>query len=344
MWYSAKAFLINELEYLRLFRFIRIVNFTKLLLGYYLSRVVRKPLIWGVPFALSTEPSGHCQLKCPECPTGAGILSREKGNMTLSLFKTIMAQATPELMYLNLYFQGEPLLNNELPQMGQRARKLRVYTTVSTNGLLLGETVCSELVKARVNRVVISLDGITQPVYEKYRVGGRVSEVKAGIMRLLSARKRLDARLPIVVVQFLVFEHNRHELPEIKKWCRQNGVDKLEIKTAQINGFAGNSVQPPVDPGFSRYIESADGQPRFRRKPRNHCWRLWSSAVVAWNGMVAPCCYDKDLDYSPGTLREDNLKNVFKNQKMKDMRKKVLRERSDIEICQNCPEGRSFWS
>ena len=26
----------------------------------------------------------------------------------------------------------------------------------------------------------------------------------------------------------------------------------------------------------------------------NHCWKLWHANVITWDGLVVPCCFDKD--------------------------------------------------
>ncbi|HHU56798.1 MAG TPA: SPASM domain-containing protein, partial [Bacteroidales bacterium] len=72
------------------------------------------------------------------------------------------------------------------------------------------------------------------------------------------------------------------------------------------------------------------------------CYKQWSSAVVSWDGQVAPCCYDKDLDYSPGNIRQVPLPELWKGKKMQDFRNQVLTNKARIEMCRNCPEGRKW--
>ncbi len=342
MWHSTRARQNNALEYLRTLSFARLLNVTRLLAGYLASRVTRKPMMWGAPFTLSTEPSGHCQLSCPECPTGAGTLTRPKGLMTLEIFQQVLEQSAPQLMYLNLFFQGEPLLNKKVAGMARLARQRKIYTTLSTNGLLLDTAMCEALVTAGVSRMIISLDGITQGTYEKYRRGGQVAEVKSGIQRLLATRKKMGSRHPLVVVQVLAFEHNQSELPAIKQWCLRQGVDKLEVKSAQIYGLTVNETKPPQAAKLSRYKQGSRGQLQFKRPMYNHCWRQWSSAVIAWDATLAPCCYDKDLNYSPGNLKTQSLKTLWQGPTLTSFRRQILKDKSQIEICNNCPEGRKF--
>lgn len=122
---------------------------------------------------------------------------------------------------------------------------------------------CKKLISSGLSRIIISLDGFSQEIYEQYRKGGDVQRVKKGISSLIGARKELHATNPIIVVQTLAFEHNKEEIEKIQKWCRSAGVDKLEIKTAQMNEFGDGSVKPAKD--HSRYENISSGAFNFRK-------------------------------------------------------------------------------
>ncbi|MFO8001830.1 MAG: radical SAM protein [Marinilabilia sp.] len=340
MWFSLRAFLTNFEQYRNACSGSRIHNILKLMTSYLLSRIYGKPIMTAHPFALSVEPSGMCQLKCPECPTGAGVLNRPKGLLTLENFSKIINESESYLFYLNLYFQGEPLLHPHIAEIVRTAAKKHIYTTISTNAQRLDEKMCQKLVEAGLSRIVISLDGFTQPVYETYRRGGDVEIVKKGILQLLETRANAKQDHPLVVVQFLAFRHNIHELPEIKKWCRRTGVDKMEIKPAQLNAFGDRKISPPKEK--SRYTTGENGIHQIKGHPYNHCWRQWSSAVITWNGTVGPCCYDKDLEWPYGNIHDQSLDEIWKSMYANSLRGHILSDRSGINICRNCPEGRNY--
>jgi radical SAM protein with 4Fe4S-binding SPASM domain len=71
----------------------------------------------------------------------------------------------------------------------------------------------------------------------------------------------------------------------------------------------------------------------------NHCFRMWSSCVVTWDGWVVPCCYDKDAAYRMGNLSGGTLKEIWRSGEYREFREKILRSRKDIDICTNCAEG-----
>ena len=320
----------------------RICNYIKLLFSFFLSEISKNPKIKGKPYSLSIEPSGFCNLKCPECPVGSGVLNRKGGNMSIELYKKILTESQPELGWLNLYFQGEPFLNQELFEMIGEAQKLNIFTSISTNGHFLNDENCQKIIDSKLSEIIISIDGITDLTYSKYRKGGDLQKVKEGVIRLIEKRESSNSVLPFVTIQFLVFKHNEKEIPDIMDWCKKEKVDKLKLKTAQLNDFGTGEIEPPSMKKYSRYIQNENGTLSIKKTIKNHCFKQWSSAVFSYNGQMAPCCYDKDLHYSPGNIKDNTLEQLWNSSKMNNFRKNVLKNKKSIIICNNCPEGRGF--
>ncbi|MDR2928617.1 MAG: SPASM domain-containing protein [Cytophagaceae bacterium] len=293
-----------------------------------------------MPWALSVEPAGFCNLKCPECPLGAGVLLRRGGFMSMEAYRNILKESQPLLIWLNLYFQGEPFMNRHLSDMIGEAKRYSIFTSISTNGHFLDEKRCIDVINANLDEIIISLDGITDDSYSKYRKGGNLETVKNGVERLIKKRKELNSKTPFITVQFIVFKHNEHEIEELTKWCKKVKTDRLILKSAQINDFGNGSVAPAASSKYSRYTQNKDGVLVMKGAPRNYCLRQWSSAVISWDGQMAPCCYDKDLKFSPGNINTFSLKQLWTDESMQKFRQQILIRRKDIDICQNCPEGR----
>lgn len=320
--------------------FRRIVNLFKVVYFYVLSRINRKVYLHYDPVAVSIEPTSVCNLKCPECPTGAGVLNRPRGQMELKQYETLVNQLGPQLMYLNLYVQGEPMMHTQFAEMVSLARKQGYYTSCSTNGHFLTSSVAEKLVAANMTRLIFSVDGLTQDSYQKYRVGGDLSKVLGGIKNIVDAKKRNKSRFPIVVMQFLVFEHNEHELEGIRQLAKNLGVDKLELKSAQFNSFTDGDVKPPKKNKLNRYLA---GQPNVvKGRMRNHCWRQWHSAVITWNGELSPCCYDKDAKYAFGNVFKHDFQSLTKSEISSNFKALVISNKKAVAMCLNCPEGHSF--
>jgi len=326
---------------LKFVTYSRAVNFCKLMLSFSISRLLRRPVLWGRPFAVSVEPGTACNLHCPECPTGAGILNRPKGMISLPLFSDIIEEMLPELTVLNLYLQGEPFLHPQFADMVRIASLKNIYTITSTNGQIFDRKIAEDIVESGLSEIYFSLDGVTQTTYERYRKGGDVEKVKKAIKTLAEVKREKKKSNPRLVVQFIVFKHNEHEIDEFRCLVKELGADKAEIKTAQFNEFSGGEVEPPEDPEYRRYTDAANL--KLKGKTYNHCWKSWMSMVFTWNGTALPCCYDKDGVYAMGRYSKGRFREMWTGEENKKFKAAILRDKSAIDICKNCPEGRNIF-
>lgn len=327
--------------YFALFHSLNLRRLLNLLLvesGFVMSRIFRKVILPGKPWSAAIEPTNFCNLRCPECPTGMQSLTRNKGTMDLYVFSKILDKLSPDLFYLTLYFQGEPMLNTHFSEMVHLARKRRIFVATSTNGHFLNDQNVSDIIKSGLSHLIISMDGLDQHTYEKYRVKGDLPTVLGGIERLVAAKKTLHSKSPFIELQFLVMRHNEHQMKQMREFAKLSGVNKLAFKTTQVYNFDQENTIIPTLKSKSRYIQTSEGSWVMANKIRNRCHRVWSSLVVTWDGKVVPCCYDKNADHQTGNLLNEPLDVIWKNQVYTAFRRQVLKNRSETEICRNCGE------
>ncbi|HMN25813.1 MAG TPA: hypothetical protein PKE38_15015, partial [Ignavibacteriaceae bacterium] len=81
-----------EINLIKYFTIKRALNVFKIVLSFSISRVLRKPIVWGLPISYSIEPTNHCNLKCPECPSGLGARTRPLGLLNFADFKSWIDQ------------------------------------------------------------------------------------------------------------------------------------------------------------------------------------------------------------------------------------------------------------
>ncbi len=302
----------------------------------FFGRTVRK----SYPISLSVEPTTFCNLNCPECPAGTNNLNRLKGNIDFELYKKILDETAPFLMNLILYFQGEPFLNQEIIKMIEYASKeKRVFTSTSTNGHFINSKNAEDIVKSGLDKIIFSIDGFTQETYEKYRKNGNLNTVLNALKEVAEQKRKLKSKTPFIVVQFLVFKFNEHEIPEIKKLCKPLKVDKLEIKSAQIYNYQNAVDLIPTIKKYSRYKQDKSGSFIIKNKLKNRCKRLWESSVITNTGDVLACCFDKNADYSFGNIQTDTFKIINNSLAAKNFREKLSTNRKQIDICKNCTDG-----
>ena len=99
----------------------------------------------------------------------------------------------------------------------------------------------------------------------------------------------------------------------------------------------------PENEKYSRYKLQSDGTYKLKFKTGDHCWRMWSSSVLTWDGKVVPCCFDKDAKHVLGTIENNHFNEIWNSKEYKSFRQAILTDRNGIDICQNCSEGAKVW-
>ncbi len=334
-----KARIQDSLNLLAAITLRRLWNLLLLRMSYVINILKKDMQPWGMPYSISVEPTTHCNLHCLECPSGQRQFSRKTGNLDVETYRHIIREMHTHLLYMILYFQGEPYLNKYFFDFIRIAKKHRIYTATSTNGHYLTEENARKTIDAGLDRLIISVDGVDQKTYEKYRVGGNLQSVKKGIETLVRIKKEKKSPKPYIILQFIVFGTNEHQIPEVKRLASELGVDRIELKSAQIYDYRKGSPLIPKNEKYSRYHRLADGTYEMKNKMLNRCWRMWASCVLTWDAQVVPCCFDKDAHYTMGSLLKDGFPQIWENKQYKNFRKKVFTDRQSIDICQNCTEG-----
>jgi radical SAM protein with 4Fe4S-binding SPASM domain len=319
-------------------------NAGKVLSSYYISKITGKPVQWGYPISISFEPTTSCNLRCPECPSGLRAFTRPTGMLQNDFFRQTIDQMSKDLLYLVFYFQGEPYLNPGFLDMVKYASGKGIYTATSTNAHYLNDENARKTVESGLARLIISIDGTTQDVYQSYRVGGKLHKVLEGARNIVKWKKELKSNTPFVFFQFLVVKPNEHQIEDVKKLAEEVGVDEVRFKTAQVYDYTNdpNKLIPTIQK-YSRYRKNQQGDMEFKNALHNHCWRLWHATVISWDGLVVPCCFDKDAQHTLGDLKGKSFKEIWHNDKYKRFREQVLLGRKNIDICANCSEGTRVW-
>lgn len=312
--------------------------------SYHLTKFLSRPIQWGMPMTISIEPTTACNLRCPECPSGLRAFSRPTGNLKRNFFQETIDQLSSRLTWLIFYFQGEPYINPEFLEMVTYARKKGIYTITSTNGHFLNDENARKTIESGLSRLIISVDGTTQEVYEQYRKEGSLEKVLDGARNIVKWKRELKSNTPHLIFQFLVVRPNEHQIPDIYHLAKEIGIDEVKLKTAQVYDYTHGNPLIPENETYARYTKQADGTYSVKHKLLNHCWKLWHACVITWDGMVVPCCFDKDATHRLGNLKEKSFKEIWQNGSYTKFRTELLGGREKIDICTNCTEGCKVWS
>ena len=81
------------------------------------------------------------------------------------------------------------------------ASKYNLRVIISTNATKLDKI--DGLLNSGVEKVVLSLDGLSKKTYEKYRVGADFNKVIKNIKNLCKRKRELRKKKPIIQMQFI---------------------------------------------------------------------------------------------------------------------------------------------
>lgn len=336
--------LSNNIQLLKKLTLKKLVNAMLVRFSYHTSKILNLKSHFGFPISMAIEPTTSCNLRCPECPSGLRQFTRPIGMLEPTFFKKTIDEVYQELIYLTFYFQGEPYLNPNFLEMVKYASDKGIYTSTSTNAHYLTKEQAKKTIESKLDRLIISIDGTTQETYEQYRIGGQLQKVIDGTKNIIEAKKELKSKTPHIVFQFLVVKPNEHQLEDVKNLAHELGVDEVVFKTAQVYDFENGNPLIPDNIKYSRYKKNTDGTYSIKNKLLNQCWRMWSSCVVTWDGVVVPCCFDKDAKHQLGDLKTQSFKELWKSFKYQKFRQSILKSRQEIDICKNCSEGTNVWT
>ena len=317
----------------------RCINTIKCYGNYALSRLglVR---FTHMPTFVSVEPASVCQLRCPECPVGVsnsspagkGRAGASSPYLSWEVWRRTLDEIKQWALTVQFYFQGEPLLNSHLPAMVAEAHSAGLYTVLSTNAQALTPEMAEALVRAGLDRIIVSMDGLSEETYNAYRIGGSLEKTKAALRYLREAKERQKAST-VIELQCLRLRTNEHEWKAFKQQYKSLGADRLVFKTAQLYHYAEGHPLMPSDPRYSRYRKGKDGL-YHRKSLHRGCLRVWSGVVVTTTGEVLPCCYDKNHSYAYGNIMDTPLAELFSNEKAMAFR--MAAEQEKPQICQEC--------
>lgn len=308
------------------------------------EKIERKEFVEGYPYWLTIDPVNYCNLKCPFCPTGQARNSRVKAILSLDNFKKIIDELGPYLIHIDFCNWGEPFLNRQLSEMIRYAEQYSVDTKVDTNLSLLTEDEAEKLILSGLDKIIVSIDGITPETYSRYRVGGDFNNVMNNLKVLLNKKRELKRHNPYISWQFLVFRHNEHEIEEVKKIGKDLGVDHVGITKA----FIGDKEWMPLNGEYSNY--DSRGKERveaftsdyFKFSDSEHklCNWPWETIVINPNGSISPCCSVEDEKDDFGNIFGQSFKEIWNNEKYRIARRYIKDKKlpSDLErnICVGC--------
>lgn len=265
----------------------------------------KQTVLKSLPYFIKVEPTAFCQLRCLGCPHGRGEASKYTRDDVFPLdeFKRLIDGLSGALFGVSLSFRGEPLMNRNLIEMMAYCHERNVGTEFPTNlSMKLSEEEIEQLVRSGADHIMVSIDGITQDVYEWYRKGGNLSLVLHNASMMIETKRRLKSRLPLIEFKYILFDCNREQLAEAERLSRRMGFDRFSV--------VENTFSPTGE-------ETLDRAKSVNLSKGRACYWPWSSAVVHYDGTVWACCQAK---FDLGNVFETPFEEIWNSQGYQTLR------------------------
>ena len=263
---------------------------------------------------LYIEPTTLCNLECRTCIRN--VWETPKTRMEMEVFRSLVEQLKefPDLHRVVFSGLGEPLTHPDILEMVRLVRELDLAVTIGSNGLLLDRTKSRELVALGVDRLVVSLDGVSPETYGEVR-GAEFSQVIDNIRLLNEAKIELGSLTPALGIEFVALKSNIDELGQLSGFASRLGAARVLVSnvlayTDEMRDeiLYGYEPRPPFS--AASWPVKADAWitwgtldlPRMHWGAEQRCRFVRDrSAVVTPDGGVTPC-YALSHDYSYLTI------------------------------------------
>ncbi|MDH5540454.1 MAG: radical SAM protein, partial [Rhizobacter sp.] len=213
----------------------------------------------------------RCNLTCKHCYALSADHDYEGELSTAEVF-TVMDDLKAYKVPVLILSGGEPLLRPDLFEIAARAKAMKFYVGLSTNGTLIDAPMADKVTAAGFDYVGISLDGIAA-THDKFR------RLAGAFDRSLAAVRLLGERGVKVGLRFTMTALNAHDLPALLQLMRDEGSEKFYFSHLNYAG-RGNihrakdaqfiATRNALDLLFDRAWQAAWGGAAGARGPYAH--------------------------------------------------------------------------
>jgi MoaA/NifB/PqqE/SkfB family radical SAM enzyme len=252
--------------------------------------------------------------------------------------------------WINVWGYGESLLNPRFFDLMDHCRKFKGSIQLFTNGTTLTEAKVHELIKRKMDSLVISLDGATAETVQATRSDLSLNDLIDKIARLNELKAEHGVGRPNLSISFTASAKNIHELPDLIKLAARLKVGTIFVSIARI--FHPSFVQESLlnDPRIAAArFQQAQEMGRnlgvhivVQELVNEGCHQPFELLFVKWNGDVFGCCASA-FHSSPrfqiflGNVHQLPLDAIWNGEHIRKVRQGLTGKGPLNEVCGSCP-------
>ena len=299
------------------------------------------------PFSVHIDVCSYCNFKCSFCFQADTLGKKEKdfphGMMKMDLFKKTvddLKDFPDRIKKIKIGNHGEPTMHPDLPKHIKYARDSNVADIIEvfTNGSKLNPKLNRELVDAGLQRINISLEGLSSERYLKVaKAKINWDEFLANIKDLYDySRKNGDLVIYVKVV------NNASELNGQTVFSLSEDEKKYFYKT--FGNIADEVYIEKIVPQWAETQEDKQNELEYTGmydqktvKYKKVCPFIFMYLHINHDGIVSPCTLDWPREVAIGDASKNTASEIWNGKKLKDLQIAQLKgERDQIKFCKDC--------
>jgi len=329
--------------------------------------ILRINLAPGLPVRVQMETTDHCNLKCIMC-TREVLPGMNSSSISIETFREVVEQTEP--FYVTMNGLGEPLLDKTIFDKLELLHAKGIMSSMPTNGTYIRREKLDRLAQNLPDILQLSIDGATKGSFEGIRKMGDFTKIVESYRAI--ARRRADGqsragtsiRILCALQKKNLFDFREmftlfKSLPDVTfslvpvfqydadgvhfKDVVPDRADVIRLRTEIDEAIATAKTQDEKD-FYSAWRNAADGWMDAGRgaKPKAHCGSCtipWYSTYIDAKGRVYPCCYLTETDHVMGNIHERPFEQVWRGERYRDFRRRLVRDRANLAGCKTCPRN-----
>lgn len=288
------------------------------------------------PFLLYIDPSSACNFKCQFCPTGHKDLVKEseytRSTLNYEVFKKViddLGEFEKPLKVLRMNKIGEPTLNKNLAKMIAYAKQSGSVEAIdlATNAAILSRESMVELVEAGLNRLNISVEGVSREQYlERAKVDIDFEQFVEKIKWFYANKRNCEITIKIPS-NYLSGEQKDSFIDLFGSYCDRIFIEDLAPIWPSFD--IENRAEIKLNENFGQYQQPLE--------QKEICTYIFYALAVNADGSVSACCPDWNQKLVVGDVKEETLKNIWNSDKLNALRLQHLEGKRSANItCRDC--------
>lgn len=299
------------------------------------------------PFSVHIDVCSYCNFKCSFCFQADTIGKKEKGfphgMMTMDLFKKTvdeLHQFPDRIKKIKIGNHGEPTMHKDLPEFIRYARDSNVADIIEvfTNGSKLNPELNKKLVDSGLQRINISLEGLSEERYLK------VAKAKINWDEFVQNIKHLYeySRTKGDLVIYVKVVNNASELNGKTVFSMSEEEKDYFYKT--FGNIADEVYIEKIVPQWAETQEDKQNNLEYTGmydqktvRYKKVCPFIFMYLHINHDGIVSPCTLDWPREVAIGDVNKNTSKEIWNGQTLKDLQiKMLLGKRDEINFCKDC--------